>query len=293
MAEDLLTCRLPRATVRYRERGDGVPIVIIHGFSLDSRQMVGCMEPVFERRTGWRRLYPDLPGMGGTRGEDWINGSDEMLEVVLQFIDQVIPGQRFVLAGESYGGYLVRGIVARRAEWIDGVMLLCPMIVPDAARRDVPAHAVFVRDEALLAAQDETDRADFAAISVVQDAYNWQRYVNEILPGAKQADYVFLQKIKQRYAFSFDPDALPQPFPAPGLVLTGRQDQIVGYRDAWRIIEQYPRASFAVLDRAGHNLQVEQPDVFNALVHEWLDRVEEWRGQHEGCRKGAPGGKRC
>jgi len=30
-----------------------------------------------------------------------------------------------------------------------------------------------------------------------------------------------------------------------------------------------------VLDRAGHNLQIEQEDLFNALVNEWLDRVED------------------
>ena len=34
---------------------------------------------------------------------------------------------------------------------------------------------------------------------------------------------------------------------------------------------------FAVLDRAGHLLQYEQRDLFDALVNEWLDRVEEFR----------------
>lgn len=36
----------------------------------------------------------------------------------------------------------------------------------------------------------------------------------------------------------------------------------------------YPRVTFAVLDMAGHNLQIEQPDVFNSLVHNWLNRLE-------------------
>ncbi len=36
----------------------------------------------------------------------------------------------------------------------------------------------------------------------------------------------------------------------------------------------YPRATFAVLDTAGHNLQIEQPQVFNALASEWLDRLQ-------------------
>jgi len=57
-------------------------------------------------------------------------------------------------------------------------------------------------------------------------------------------------------------------------MLMGRQDCSVGYRDQWRLLENYPRASFAVLDKAGHNLQIEQDVLFAALVKEWLERVE-------------------
>ena len=60
----------------------------------------------------------------------------------------------------------------------------------------------------------------------------------------------------------------------PSLIVTGRQDHVAGYQDAWQLIEQYPRAAFAVLDMAGHNLQIEQPDMFNALVNNWLNRLE-------------------
>jgi len=41
-------------------------------------------------------------------------------------------------------------------------------------------------------------------------------------------------------------------------------------------LDSYPRASFVVLDRAGHALSVEQKTLFRALVNEWLDRVEEY-----------------
>jgi hypothetical protein len=42
-----------------------------------------------------------------------------------------------------------------------------------------------------------------------------------------------------------------------------------------KIVDNYSRGTFAVLDRAGHGLEVEQEKVFNCLVNEWLDRVEE------------------
>jgi pimeloyl-ACP methyl ester carboxylesterase len=70
-------------------------------------------------------------------------------------------------------------------------------------------------------------------------------------------------------------DLLLQPFDRPALILIGRQDAFVGYRDSLKLIANYSRATFAILDRAGHGLEVEQEAVFNCLVNELLDRVEE------------------
>jgi pimeloyl-ACP methyl ester carboxylesterase len=72
-------------------------------------------------------------------------------------------------------------------------------------------------------------------------------------------------------------DQVSEPFPGPSLIITGRQDAMAGYRDAWNILENYPRATFVVLDRAGHFLE-ENADLVNVLVNEWLDRVEESAG---------------
>jgi hypothetical protein len=44
-------------------------------------------------------------------------------------------------------------------------------------------------------------------------------------------------------------------------------------------VENYPRVTVALLDRAGHLAMVHQRTLFTALVHEWLDRLEEYIGQ--------------
>ena len=78
------------------------------------------------------------------------------------------------------------------------------------------------------------------------------------------------------FSFSFDADTIPAPFPAPALFLAGRHDNWCGYHDTYKLLDNYPRASFTILDRAGHALAVEQRPLFRALVNEWLDRVEEY-----------------
>lgn len=270
-----MLCTVNDVPVYYESYGSGRPIVLLHGYYPDHQLMTGCLEPVFARRPGWLRLYPDLPGMGRTPAREWIDSTDKMLEVVLGFIDRVLPGGRFAVAGESYGGYLARGIVHRRPEQVAGLFLLCPLIVADAGRRQLPPRTTLVSDPALMASLAPADAAEFDDIAVVQSAAHWARFRDEVLPGLRLADTRFLERLRANaYGFSFDVDALPQPFNQPALIVTGRQDVSVGYRDAWDILEQYPRATFAVLDKAGHDLQIEQAGVFDALVGEWLDRVE-------------------
>lgn len=279
-----MECSVRGIPIYYESAGSGFPVIMLHGYSPDHRLMQGCMEPLFAGRPGWQRIYVDLPGMGRTPGNAQITSTDEMLEVVIEFLDVVLAGQSFLLVGESYGGYLSRGVLQRKFEQVAGIALICPVIVGERSQRDRPPRTVLVEDASLMASLPAADAQDFNTFAVVQDASSWQRFREEILPGMRIADGAFLQRLNQQYSYSFDVDALPQPFSGPVVILVGRQDHIVGYRDAWRLLDSYPRVSFAVLDRAGHNLQLEQQPLFNALLGEWLDRVQESRKRQEQSR---------
>lgn len=256
--------------------GDGMPIISLHGSTLDSRSMTGCMEPIFKKRPGWKRIYPDFPGHGKTPGRDWIKGSDDVLQVILELIDNIIPDTQFALAGLSYGGYIARGIIHHRPEQVAGLLLIVPRVVSHPSRRTLPDKRVLVRDEKFLAKLDSHEREGFEEVAVVQTPSHWSRFVKEIIPGVIVADNQFLERLQPTVdEFSFEVDKLKEKFEKPTLILLGRQDHGVGYRDAWTILENYPRATFAVLDRAGHALQMEQEILFNALVNEWLNRMEE------------------
>jgi len=214
-----MECDLKDITVHYEAFGEGRPLVVLHGWGMDHRYMVSDVEPLFGQRDGWRRIYRDLPGHGLTPGPDWIANRDQELDIVLDLIDALVPGERFALAGSSAGAYLA------------------------------PREVV--------------------------------EYLRATVPSAETGDEAYQERIQGgpgTHGFSFDVDALPQPCPVPTLIVTGRQDSVIGYRDAWGILENYPRGTFAVLDRCGHFMGIEQADLFHALAGEWLDRVEEYVG---------------
>lgn len=270
-------CQTSKANIYFEIIGTGIPIIMLHGFSPDHRLMKGCMEPIFLEQEGWKRIYFDLPGMGKTTNYSSIQNSDEMLEVVNEFIKTMTPDESYLLVGESYGGYLARGIIRESAERLLGAAFICPLIITEKWQRTVPERCIVTSDHAFLATLSQQELEDFQSNQVVLDAYNWKRYTSEVLVGCNIADHAFLDKIQQSYGFSFAVDE--QSFDKPCLFLLGKQDSVVGYEDAFTILEKFPRATFAILDIAGHNLQIEQPELFTNLMSEWLDRVEAEQGR--------------
>ncbi len=258
----------------YEDVGKGIPVVIIHGFTLDHHSMMNCLEPVFRAHEGWRRLYIDLPGHGKTKGAEWIKGSDDVLQIVNGFIDSVIPKTHFLVAGLSYGGYIARGLVYRKMDMIDGLLLIVPRVVSRPDDRNLPPRTILEKDDAFLSKLPASARNQFMEVPVIMNEEVLSRYADDIVPATKIADYKFLERLDNTVdSFSFDVDALPTKFTRPSLFIVGRQDHIVGYQDAWNIVENYPRATFAVLDRAGHGLQMEQATLFSSLVEDWLSRI--------------------
>lgn len=266
-----MECKIRDVEINYEIKGEGIPIVMIHGYYSDSRVMQGCMEPIFSNTTGYKRIYIDLPGMGKSQSAAWINSSDCMLEIVIELIDKILPEEKFIIAGNSYGGYIARGVIYKMVHRILGALLICPISIPEYGKRNLAEHQVLLKDESLLAKLSQEDEEDFQASMVLQSGRIYERYKKEIIEPAKKANHEFLQNImKQGYAFSFNID---KKFDKPALILLGRQDDCVGYKDAWKLLEFFSRASFCILDCAGHNLQIEQEDTFNSLVSEWLTRI--------------------
>lgn len=265
-----MQCDLGDIAINYEAYGAGRPIVMLPGIPSDHRVMARLMEPLFVQRDGWLRLYPDLPGTGRTPGMDRLATLDQMLDTMLAFIDTVIPGQRFVLAGLSFGGFLARGVVHHRAASIDGLLLCAPQVKADSAQAHLPPRTTLVEDPALVADLDPGIASLVVAqIPLVVEA------VRDLLAEVQLADHAFIARLEASGPFSFDVDSLPTPFDRPTLILTARQDHLCGYRDTWDLLDNYPRATFAVLDRAGHLVNIEQDVLCRALMREWLDRVEE------------------
>jgi pimeloyl-ACP methyl ester carboxylesterase len=234
--------------------------------------MVGAMEPIFSELSDCLRVYPDLPGMGHTPAGT-LGSADDVLDLLLAFVDGVIGDGQFRLIGHSAGAYYARAVAGRRPEQVAGLALICPLV---ENARNIPAHQVLHESVDPRETLGPADESVFRVYFVVQTQATLERYKEYVLPALGLVDETGLERIGQHWLFSAGPEGRP-PYSGPVLIVTGRQDSVVGYNAQWDLLEHYPRATFAVLDRAGHALPHEQPGLTKALITEWLDRVHEPR----------------
>jgi pimeloyl-ACP methyl ester carboxylesterase len=255
-----MEARVGAVAVHYVEHGAGRPVLVLHGAGVDHRETEACFEPLFMGRAGLRRIYPDLPGMGRTVAPDELRSAEDVLATLLGFAAEVTDGTVHLLIGHSLGAYYAQAMAARAPEQVAGLALVCPLLTNV---RDVPRHRV-------VAGSGELGDDVFRSYFVVQSREMLERYERYVAPAAALVDEAALERIGERWELAPDPGPA---YAGPTLVVAGRLDSVVGYAAAADLVDQYPHASLAVVDDAGHALPHEQPDLLRALVAEWLERV--------------------
>lgn len=265
-----MECIIRDLKINYIVVGEGEPVVLIHGFSVDHRIMTGCMEPIFSELNNYKRIYIDLPGMGKSECNDMVNCSDDILEIVCEFIDTIIPNQQFLLVGQSYGGYISRGIIYKKPETVKGLLLICPVINASRESRTLPEHIVVESDRDFTSTLPQDIKDNFYRDNVILTKKVYLRYMAEIVTGINLANKDCIKRISGNYSFSYNVDS-NNLFDKPTLIIVGKQDSVVGYSDAVNILEHYQKATYILVDGAGHNLQIERPEFFNDITRSWLE----------------------
>lgn len=270
------------STLATYEIGEGLPILILHGWQMRKEVEIGDFEPVFAKISNLHRIYVDLPGMGAS-STDGIQSLDDIYSRLVQFIDQTLGEQRFLLVGSSCGGYLARALAYKYRGQVDGLLLRMPLIEADDAKRDLDVIEPLLSDKQVTSKLSTEDRTMLGDVLIQTPTYVEAlraRYTEVFVPAVEAADKAVLEAIRAdptRYKLSIAEAFEQVEFTAPTLIVTGRHDATVGYRDSLRLLELYPRSTHIVIDRGTHDFPIDQLGFFEVLVQDWIVRVLEWR----------------
>lgn len=252
--------------LHYVIEGEGVPIFIIHGNHVDYRLMYGCLETCFTDVMKYKRIYIDIPGLGKSIPGENIKSWTDLRDVLMKGIEHLIGTEKFIMIGESFGAHLLRSILENRLEQVIGVMFLCPWI-PDIEQK-LPYREVIIKEDKFLSTLNKEEYEGFHYMAVAETEDTYIRFRRDILPGIKLNDRKYIDELESD--ITFDRKLI---YEKPTLFIMGKQDHVAGYEAAFKLMEQYPRATYTTLDSCGHNAQIERVDLFEVLVRDWLERV--------------------
>lgn len=261
--------------LHHTEYGDGIPLVFIHGYNVDHHLLLP-FEFAFKGQPHWRRIYLDLPGHGDTPAGDVPATADAVADAVAATIRQLLGDTRFAVCGNSFGGAMAREMVARFGSQVLGVALIAPVAVAQERRRR-GVHRIFDDGQAAMdfSGNDPQLVADFTQIAIEHTRTAWDAFKRYVAPGLRSCDRTFADALLESFDLTTVPETRFDTFDAPALVITGRQDQGVGYLDQFDLLPSYPRMTYVALDRAGHNAHLDQPEISRALFTDWLRRMQE------------------
>lgn len=269
-----MECTIGGVTVHYSERGAGPALLALHGAGVDHREIEAAVETFAPHDL--RRIYPDLPGIGRTRGAESLTSNDDVVRLLCALIDELAAGPALLL-GHSYGAYLARGVAARYPDRVRGLALLCPI---GDSTSEVPGPSVVRNDPD---AYDELEpglHQGFDDYFVVRTAETARRYRDHTVPGTHLVDQQVLGRIVDHWSIDLGPENSARnnsarnnsdknSFDKPTLIVAGRRDSTAGYAGAIELAQLYPAATLAVLADAGHALPHEQPEQLRTLVSHW------------------------
>lgn len=138
-------------SIWYETSGEGRPLLCLHGWPADHEHIRHDLQPVFTARTGWQRIYPDMPGLGRTPASDGIYSYADVAAIMASFISTLVPAGRFCVAGASTGGYIARWLSYLVPGQIDGFFAYAPAFQRDSSARSLPPPLVVQPNPGLVA----------------------------------------------------------------------------------------------------------------------------------------------
>ena len=126
----------------YRADGDGLPLVLLHGFPLDHRMWDDVARQLPAGRAVHAVDLPGTPGNAADLPEPALEASADLVAAALR----AAGVERAVVAGLSMGGYVALALVERHPDLVAGLALVDTKSTADAP--EARANRLRIADEA-------------------------------------------------------------------------------------------------------------------------------------------------
>lgn len=246
-------------------------LVLVHGVGARADRWRRNVDPLAE--AGWHVHAPDLPGHGlAQKGV----GPDYTVPGYARFIDgflDVIGAGTAVLVGTSLGGHAAATLACERPERVRALVLVGSIgMIPWGAERRAGTRGR-LRD----ASREGIERKLRLVLhdeGMVTEEWLTEEYLINNSPGAAES----FRQISDYVADHIDDDVIGPRLAElengpPVQLIWGRQERAVPLETGVAAHDLLTGSELAVIDAASHAPYYEQPEEFNRVLLDFLDRT--------------------
>jgi 3-oxoadipate enol-lactonase len=251
------------SALSYEERGEGVPLVLVHGFPFDHSIWRSQLDSMGE---GVRVLVPDLPGFGQSAPLPDTEPTMPDYANQLALWAGEVGLDKFVLVGHSMGGYIAFAFARGYAHMLSGLGLVCTRPGPDTEQAKQGRYTQIAQ---------VWDRGPQAVVDAMLPRLFSPR-TKDANPGlVEQVRELMLRQnpegiVSALRAMASRPDSFPmlEKIQVPTLVVSGLDDAIIPAEEADLMAATIPGARQERIDGAGHMLMMEQAGSLTEMLRD-------------------------
>jgi pimeloyl-ACP methyl ester carboxylesterase len=224
----------------YTRRGQGAPLVLLHGFPLDHtiwREVVPYLETDFDL------ILPDLRGFGRSAAGGLAFTISDMADDIASLLDN-IGIEKTLLAGHSMGGYVALAFAKKYPQRVSGLGLVSSQAAADTPKRREGRYKT-----AAEVAEKGVSVVVEAMLSKLSADLRVQNFAREVMEGQNQSALVgALKAMAERE----DAASFLSSINFPLLLIHGGVDVLIPIERAREIKAAVPPAQMIELKGAGH-----------------------------------------
>jgi pyruvate dehydrogenase E2 component (dihydrolipoamide acetyltransferase) len=248
--------------MRYLElgAGDGVPVLLVHGFGADLNSWMFTQPALSEGR---RTIALELPGHGGSTKEVGTGDAGTFVAIVEDALEE-LGVRRAHLVGHSMGGALAAMVAVHRPELTASLTLIA------SAGLGPEINGAFI--EGFVRVSRRREAAELLTLLVHDPALVSRAMVEDVLR-YKRIDGVTtaLEAIARTWFAggrqACDVLAAITAMAAPVQIIWGRNDRIIPVAHAEALVSRLP---VHILDAAGHLPHMEKAGDVNRLIRQFV-----------------------
>lgn len=255
-------------TIEYDDIGNGVPLILIHGFPHDRTLWRYQLEGL---QSVARVIALDLRGFGSSSDTPDVMHMDDYAEDVKALLDSLGIEQP-VIGGLSMGGYIALAYVKKYADHMRGLILSNTRAAADS---ESAREGRYSTAEKALAGGVSEIAASLLPKMLTQET---------IAQRASLAEYVKKMMARQRaegvaaalkgMAERPDRTRLLAEIKVPTLIITAQDDTLIPPSESETMARAIPNGTLVNIPAAAHLPNLERSDAFNSAVKDFLSKLK-------------------